>query len=113
MKNFDALAEEEVRIDTKLLGDLKQLGITNSQYEFSRLCGMTPSYYSTMKCKGVGVGIGRLVFLWVTLSNMCGEATDPRVGAVFKQAAGIVRSAITRKCELKRLRRTSQVSERR
>ena len=111
MRNLDAIAEEQLRIDTQLLEGLRQLGITNSQYDFSRLCGMNPSYFSTMKCKGAGLSIGRLVYLWSFMAKLSNEATDPRAGAVFKHAAGIVRSAVTRKCELQNLRRRGDALE--
>jgi hypothetical protein len=40
MRNLNALAEENLRIDAELLASLKQLGVVQTQYDLSRLCGM-------------------------------------------------------------------------
>ena len=44
MRNLNALAEENLRIDAELLASLKHLGIIQTQYDLSRLCGMRESY---------------------------------------------------------------------
>ena len=108
MRNLNALAEENLRVDAELLANLKQLGVIQTQYDLSRLCGMNESYYSSMRTKGYGMKLGSLVFLWTCLAKRSREVSEPRVGAVLSHAAGIVQRAMDQKCHL----RQYQISER-
>ena len=101
MRNLNALAEENLRIDAELLANLKRLGVVSTQYDLSRLCGMTESYYSSMRTKGYGMRLGSLVFLWTCLARRAREVSEPRVGAVLSHAAGLVQSAVNEKCRLR------------
>jgi len=100
MRNLNALAEANLRIDAELLASLKQLGVITTQYELSRLCGMNSSYYSSMRTKGYGMKLGSLVFLWTCLAQRAREVREPRVGAVLSHAAGLVQQAMNQKCQL-------------
>ena len=101
MRNLNALAEENLRIDAELLASLKQLGIIQTQYDLSRLCGMRESYYSSMRTKGYGMKLGSLAFLWTCLAKRSREVSEPKVGAVLSHAAGLVQQAMTQKCQLR------------
>ena len=101
MRNLNALAEENLRIDAELLASLKQLGVITTQYDLSRLCGMNESYYSSMRTKGYGMKLGSLVFLWSCLAKRAREVSEPRVGAVLSHAAGLVQKAVDLKCRLR------------
>lgn len=108
MRNLNALAEENLRIDAELLASLKQLGVIQTQYDLSRLCGMHESYYSSMRTKGYGMKLGSLVFLCSCLAQRAREVSEPRVGAVLNHAAGLVQHAVNEKCQL----RGHQISQR-
>jgi hypothetical protein len=101
MRNLNALAEENLRIDAELLASLKQLGVIQTQYDLSRLCGMNESYYSSMRTKGYGMNLGSLVFLWGSLCHRAREVKEPKVGAVLSHAAGLVHRAVTEKCRIR------------
>lgn len=101
MRNLNALAEENLRIDAELLESLKQLGVIQTQYDLSRLCGMNESYYSSMRTKGYGMKLGSLAFLWTCLAKRSQEVREPRVGAVLSHAAALVQWAIDQKCQLR------------
>lgn len=101
MRNLNALAEENLRIDAQLLESLKRLGVVTTQYDLSRLCGMTDSYYSSMRTKGYGMKLGSLVFLWTCIAQRAREVSEPRVGAVLSHAAGLVENAVNEKCRLR------------
>jgi hypothetical protein len=101
MRNLNALAEENLRIDAALLASLKQLGVVTTQYDLSRLCGMNESYYSSMRTKGYGMNLGSLVFLWASLSHHAREVSEPKIGAVLSHAAGLVYRAVTEKCRIR------------
>ena len=101
MRNLNALAEENLRIDAELLESLKRLGVITTQYDLSRLCGMNESYYSSMRTKGYGMNLGSLVFLWTSLAHRARDVREPRVRAVLGHAAGLVQSAINEKCRLR------------
>ncbi len=101
MINLNAIAEENLRIDADLLASLKRLGVITTQYDLSRLCGMTESYYSAMRTKGYGMKLGSLTFLWSCLAKRSREVSEPNVGAVLAHAAGLVQQAINRKCQLR------------
>ncbi len=101
MRNLNALAEENLRIDAKLLESLKRLGIIRTQYDLSRLCGMRESYYSSMRTKGYGMKLGSLAFLWTCLAKRSREVSEPRVGAVLSHGAELVQQAMNQKCQLR------------
>lgn len=101
MRNLNALAEENLRIDAELLESLKRLGVVSTQYDLSRLCGMNESYYSSMRTKGYGMNLGSLVFLWASLNHHAREVSEPKIGAVLHHAAGLVHRAVTEKCRLR------------
>lgn len=101
MRNLNALAEENLRIDAELLVSFKHLGIIQTQYDLSRLCGMKESYYSSMRTKGYGMKLGSLAFLWTCLAKRSREVSDPKVGAVLSHAAGLVQQAMNKKCQLR------------
>ena len=101
MRNINALAEENLRIDAQLLESLKRLGVVSTQYDLSRLCGMTDSYYSSMRTKGYGMKLGSLVFLWTCLAQRAREVSEPKIGAVLSHAASLVHRAVTEKCRLR------------
>jgi hypothetical protein len=101
MKNLNALAEENLRIDAELLESLKRLGVVTTQYDLSRLCGMRESYYSSMRTKGYGLKLGSLAFLWTCLSKRSSEVSEPKIGAVLSRAAGLVQQAMNQKCQLR------------
>jgi hypothetical protein len=101
MKNLNALAEENLRIDAELLASLKTLGVITTQYDLSRLSGMNASYYSSMRTKGYGMKLGSLAFLWSCLAKRSREVSEPRVGAVLAHAAGLVQQAMNEKCQLR------------
>jgi hypothetical protein len=106
MRKMNLIMEKNNEIDVELLASLKQLGIVQSQYDLSRLCGMNDSYFSSMKAKGYGMKIGSLACLWVELSRRSREISEPRVGAVLHRAAEMVQWAIQEKCNLRRLSRS-------
>ena len=101
MRNLNALAEANLRIDAELLKSLKRLGVITTQYDLSRLCGMNESYYSSMRAKGYGMTLGSMVFLWACIAQRAREVSEPRVGAVLSHAAGLVQRALNEKCRLR------------
>lgn len=101
MRNLNALAEENLRIDAELLASLKRLGVIQTQYDLSRLCGMNESYYSSMRTKGYGMKLGSLIFLWSCLAQRAREVSEPRIGAVLSHAASLVQQAVDQKCRLR------------
>ena len=109
IRNWNALAEENLRIDAELLAELKRLGVITTQYDLSRLCGMHDSYYSSMRAKGYGMKLGSLAFLWTCLAKRSREVGEPKVGAVLSHAAGLVQQAMNSKCRLRELERQSYV----
>ena len=103
MVNRNSIAEENLRLDAALLESLRQLGVINTQYDLSHLCGMNESYYSSMKAKGYGLNLGSLVYLWADLARRSRDTKEPRVGAVLHQAVCLVQRTIEEKCRLRKL----------
>ena len=103
MSNITAQDEDNLRVDQRLLIELKKLGIVETQYDLSRLCGKNPSYYSTMRAKGYGLKLGSLVLLSSRLRQRSSEVNDPRLSMVFHHADRMVRDAIDEKCRLREL----------
>jgi hypothetical protein len=103
MRTNTAQDEDNLRVDQRLLAELKKLGIVETQYDLSRLCGKNPSYFSSMKTKGFGLKLGSLVLLSSRLRKRSSEISDPRVSMVFHHADQMVRQAIDDKCRLREL----------
>lgn len=92
-----------IDIDDALLNDLKRLGIVQSQYDLSRLCGKNHSYYSCMRAKGYGLKIGSLTFMSNRLRNRLSKIHDAKISAVLTHADQLVQRAIEEKCRLREL----------
>ena len=97
------MTEENLLIDARLMASLMKLGIVQSQYDLSRLCGMNDSYHSSMKAKRCGMSIGSLVHLCANLSHLSRNLTDPKICAVLHQAITLVNESVQQKCQLQRL----------
>ena len=92
-----------IEIDDALLNDLKRLGIVETQYDLSRLCGKNNSYFSCMRAKGFGLKVGSLTFMSMRLRKRLDEIKDARVSAVLTHADRLVQRAIEEKCRLREL----------
>ena len=103
MTKHTAYDEDNLRVDQRLLAELKRLGIVETQYDLSRLCGRNPSYFSSMMSKGHGLKLGSLMLLASRLQRRSGEVADARVGLVLHQADRLVRQAIEEKCRLREI----------
>jgi len=95
--------KHNIDIDAALLNDLKRLGIVETQYDLSRLCGKNISYYSSMRAKGYGLKVGSLTFMSMRLRKRMDEIKDARVSAVLTHADRLVQRAIEEKCRLREL----------
>ena len=95
--------KHNIDIDDALLNDLKRLGIVETQYDLSRLCGKNNSYYSCMRAKGYGLKVGSLTFMSIRLRKRMDEIKDARVSAVLTHADRLVQRAIEEKCRLREL----------
>ena len=113
MTTHNAHGEDNLRIDQRLLAELKRLGIVQTQYDLSRLCGRNPSYFSSMMAKGYGLKLGSLMLLASRLERRSGEVADARVGMVLHQADRLVRQAIQEKCRLREIELSDKSIEKR
>jgi hypothetical protein len=113
MTTHNAHGEDNLRVDQRLLAELKRLGIVQTQYDLSRLCGRNPSYFSSMVAKGYGLKLGSLMLLASRLQRRSGEVADARVGMVLYQADRLVRQAIEEKCRLREIELTNKTIEKR
>ena len=103
MKTFNAHDEDNLRVDQRLITELKRLGVVKTQYDFSRLCGKNPSYFSSMQAKGFGLKLGSLAFLASRIRKRGSEVRDPKVSMVLSYADRLVQRAIEEKCRLREL----------
>ena len=113
MRTTDAYEDDNLRVDQRLLAVLKRLGIVETQYDLSRLCGRNPSYFSSMMAKRQGLKLGSLVLLASRLRQRSGEVADARVGMVLHQADQLVRQAIEEKCRLREIEISDRTTEKR
>ncbi len=113
MKTTSAYDEDNLRVDQRLLADLRQLGIVQTQYDLSRLCGRNPSYFSSMMAKRQGLKLGSLMLLASRLRKRSGEVAAARVGMVLHQATLLVREAIEEKCRLREIEISDRDMEKR
>ena len=103
MKIFNAHDEDNLRVDQRLITELKRLGVVKTQYDFSRLCGKNPSYFSSMRTKGFGLKLASLTFLSARLRKRSANVSDPKVSMVLSYADRVVQEAIEEKCRLREL----------
>jgi hypothetical protein len=113
MTTHNAHGDDNLRVDQRLLAELKRLGIVQTQYDLSRLCGRNPSYFSSMMAKGYGLKLGSLMLLASRLERRSGEVADTRVGMVLHQADRLVRQAIEEKCRLREIELSDKAIEKR
>ena len=113
MRTTDAYEDDNLRVDQRLLAELKRLCIVETQYDLSRLCGRNPSYFSSMMAKRQGLKLGSLVLLASRLRQRSGEVADARVGMVLHQADQLVRQAIEEKCRLREIEISDRTTEKR
>lgn len=113
MTTHNAHGEDNLRVDQRLLAELRRLGIVQTQYDLSRLCGRNPSYFSSMMAKGYGLKLGSLMLLASRLQRRSGEVADARVGLVLHQADRLVRQAIDEKCRLREIELSDKTIEKR
>jgi hypothetical protein len=64
-----SLQKDNAILLTKLFRQCKALGLANSQYEFSRLCGRKPSWFSSSRCRNVAISTDAAVTLSVKLEK--------------------------------------------
>lgn len=91
MKTTTAYDEDNLQVDQRLLAELKRLGIVQTQYDLSRLCGRNPSYFSSMMAKRQGLKLGSLMLLASRLRKRSGEVADARVGIRSASRPGGIR----------------------
>ena len=113
MRTTTAYDEDNLRVDQRLLAELKRLGVVETQYDLSRLCGRNPSYFSSMMTKRQGLKLGSLMLLASRLRQRCRDVTDARVGMVLHQADKLVREAIEEKCRLREIEISDKTTEKR
>ena len=106
-----AYDEDNLRVDQRLLAEIKRLGVVETQYDLSRLCGRNPSYFSSMMAKRQGLKLGSLMLLASRLRQRSGEVADTRVGLVLHQADKLVREAIDEKCRLREIEISEKAME--
>jgi hypothetical protein len=113
MRTTTAYDEDNLRVDQRLLAELKRLGIVQTQYDLSRLCGRNPSYFSSMMTKRQGLKLASLMLLASRLRQRSREVSDARVGMVLHQADELVRQAIEEKCRLREIEISDKTMEKR
>jgi hypothetical protein len=111
MRTTTAYDEDNLRVDQRLLAELKRLGIVQTQYDLSRLCGRNPSYFSSMMTKRQGLKLASLMLLASRLRQRGREVSDARVGLVLHQADQLVRQAIEEKCRLREIEISEKTME--
>lgn len=113
MRETNAYDDDNLGVDQRLLAELKRLGIVETQYDLSRLCGRNPSYFSSMMAKRQGLKLGSLMLLASRLRKRSGEVADAHVGLVLHQADQLVRQAIEEKCRLREIEISDKAMEER
>ena len=103
MRTNTAQTEDNLAVDQRLFAELKKLGIVETQYDLSRLCGKNRSYYAAMRTKGYGLKLGSLAFLASRLRKRSNEISDPTVSMVLHHADRVVRDAMEEKCRLREI----------
>src|SRR5271154_6944873 len=98
LDNDDDTTQANLRIDKELLQALKRLGVVQSQYDLSRLCGKGCSYYSCMQAKGYGLKLGSLTFLSVRIESTIRACQNARVVKVLRCAQSLIQNSIEEKC---------------
>lgn len=93
----------KLEVDTKLVEQLKQIGIVSGIADLSRACGKNPTYFACMRKRGYSLHVGSLAFLQARLSREMDDASDARKRARLRIAVSAINEAIQEKCKLREL----------
>lgn len=90
-------------VDEQLLTELQKLGIIETKYDLSRLCGKNNSYYSCMRKRRYGLHVGSLVFLAALLAKRVNETEQVVERARLRSGLHAVHETVAEKCRLREL----------
>lgn len=95
--------KQNLALDEQLLTELQKLGIIETKYDLSRLCGKNNSYYSCMRKREYGLHVGSLVFLAAWLAKRLNETQQVVERAKLRTGLYAVNEAVAEKCRLREL----------
>ena len=76
--------QQRLQTDQSLLKALTELRVGGSQYDFSRLLGKSPAYFSCIQSKQMPISVVGLVRLAVELRKRAVYETNPSRADAFK-----------------------------
>ena len=53
------------------------IGLVQTQDDFSRLCGRTPTWFSSLKARGIPLSVAAAITLQIRLNEFIATAADP------------------------------------
>ena len=95
--------KQNLALDEQLLAELQKIGIIETKYDLSKLCGKNNSYYSCMRKRQYGLHVGSLILLAARLAKRIDETEDVVKRAQLRTGLHAVHEAIAEKCRLREL----------
>lgn len=93
----------KLEVDSKLMEELRQIGIVKGIGDFSRACGKNSTYFACMRKRGYSLHVGSLAFLQARLARELNETADVRRRAKLRIAMSAINEAVQEKCKLREL----------
>lgn len=100
-KDSRQFTKDKLALDTRLVENLKSLGLIESASELSKLMGKNETYYACMKRRGYGLHLGSLAFLATKLARRIDQSDCVRERAKLRIAISAVNETIQAKCSLR------------
>ena len=102
-KSRKTYTKAKLEVDTKLLEELRQIGIVKGIGDFSRACGKNPTYFACMRKRGYSLHVGSLAFLQARLARELDETTNVHKRAKLRIAMSAINETVQEKCKLREL----------
>jgi len=102
-KSPKTYVKAKLEVDTKLVEQLKEIGIVTGIADLSRACGKNPTYFACMRKRGYSLHVGSLAFLQARLARELDETADVRRRAKLRIAMSAINEAVQEKCKLREL----------
>ena len=84
---------------TKLFYQCKALGLVSSQYEFSRLCGRKPSWFSSSRCRNVPISTDAAVTLSVKLEKSARDDLNSELQSQATHLSNLLMAVVRERAE--------------
>ena len=82
----------------KLYEKFRAIGLVHTQDDFSRLCGRTPTWFSSLKARGIPLSAAASIVLQIRLNEFIASGVDPCARELATQLADEIMQMTRERC---------------